>query len=309
MVFDIIGDIHGYADRLKSLLKSLGYVESEGAYRHSDQNRRAIFVGDFVDRGPQIPEAVLLVRSMVEAGSALATMGNHEYNAICFHTRKPGEDHRWMRTRNDSHINQHIETLYQFRNQRRLWEEHLAWFSTLPLYLDLAGIRVIHAAWDPASIDVLRSYSTSGNSLTDHLLPVCTLRGTPEFQAIQNILKGIEIQLPSLGPIVDKDGIVRQEMRVRWWLDTKGKTLDDISFADVPGSAGKPIPDSVKRIIPGYTDPKPVFVGHYWLEEKKPHVLASNVACLDYSVANGGYLAAYSWSGESELCNGHFSVA
>ena len=83
MVFDIIGDIHGYADRLKSLLKSLGYVESEGAYRHSDQNRRAIFVGDFVDRGPQIPEAVLLVRSMVEAGSALATMGNHERESIC----------------------------------------------------------------------------------------------------------------------------------------------------------------------------------------------------------------------------------
>jgi hypothetical protein len=49
--FDIIGDIHGYADTLAGLLRNLGYVEQDGIYRHPA--RRLIFAGDFIDRGPK----------------------------------------------------------------------------------------------------------------------------------------------------------------------------------------------------------------------------------------------------------------
>lgn len=45
-----------------------------------------IFLGDFIDRGPKIRETLQIVRAMVDAGTALAVMGNHEYNAICFHS-------------------------------------------------------------------------------------------------------------------------------------------------------------------------------------------------------------------------------
>jgi hypothetical protein len=49
-----------------------------------------------------------------------------------------------------------------------------------------------------------------------------------------------------------------------------------------------------------------VFVGHYWLSAQRPELLADNVACLDYSVAKGGFLCAYRWNGERTLSNENF---
>ncbi len=62
----------------------MGYTQHGRGYRRLD--RKALFVGDFVDRGPAISEVIEIVRSMVDANDALAVMGNHEYNAIAFHT-------------------------------------------------------------------------------------------------------------------------------------------------------------------------------------------------------------------------------
>lgn len=53
---DIIGDIHGHAGALRALLAKLGYQERDGTYRHAD--RQALYVGDFIDRGPQQVETV-----------------------------------------------------------------------------------------------------------------------------------------------------------------------------------------------------------------------------------------------------------
>ena len=84
MAYDIIGDIHGQADKLEALLRTLGYRDTAGAWRHAE--RQAIFVGDFIDRGPAQVRSVNIVRRMVDAGAALAVMGNHELNAIAWHT-------------------------------------------------------------------------------------------------------------------------------------------------------------------------------------------------------------------------------
>jgi hypothetical protein len=51
-MYDLIGDIHGYADELVQLLDALGYRQSRGVYGYPE--RKVIFVGDFVDRGPKI---------------------------------------------------------------------------------------------------------------------------------------------------------------------------------------------------------------------------------------------------------------
>lgn len=80
MNYDIIGDIHGHAGALKALLADLGYVEKGRTWSHPD--RQAIFLGDFIDRGPRQVETVDIVRRMVDAGNAQAVMGNHELNAI-----------------------------------------------------------------------------------------------------------------------------------------------------------------------------------------------------------------------------------
>src|SRR5262249_4869779 len=83
--FDIIGDVHGCYDELLALLKLLGYVVPEsadaaeiGRMCHHPEERKAIFVGDFVDRGPRTPDALKLVMGMVEAGRSLCVMGNHD---------------------------------------------------------------------------------------------------------------------------------------------------------------------------------------------------------------------------------------
>ena len=75
--FDIIGDVHGCATELEVLLEMLGYVRHNGAWHHP-AGRKAIFVGDLVDRGPRIPDVLRTVMEMVEAGTALAVPGNHD---------------------------------------------------------------------------------------------------------------------------------------------------------------------------------------------------------------------------------------
>ncbi|HEX9011951.1 MAG TPA: AAA family ATPase, partial [Anaerolineaceae bacterium] len=86
--FDLIGDVHGCLGELEQLLDRLGYISREepdlllaGTYgrifSHS-QGRKAVFLGDLVDRGPRILDTLQLVRGMVISGSGLCVLGNHE---------------------------------------------------------------------------------------------------------------------------------------------------------------------------------------------------------------------------------------
>ncbi|HEX7184184.1 MAG TPA: AAA family ATPase [Thermoanaerobaculia bacterium] len=77
--FDLIGDIHGCGGELEEMLTRLGYQpDPAGVWRHSE-GRRAIFLGDLVDRGPRIPDVLRIVMDMVEAGVALCVPGNHDF--------------------------------------------------------------------------------------------------------------------------------------------------------------------------------------------------------------------------------------
>ncbi len=83
--FDIIGDVHGCADELLGLLEKLGYgVErSNGEFEvEPPEGRRAIFLGDLVDRGPKSPEVLRLVMGMVASGAALCVPGNHDAKLV-----------------------------------------------------------------------------------------------------------------------------------------------------------------------------------------------------------------------------------
>jgi protein phosphatase len=81
--FDMIGDIHGCHDELIELLAQLGYgSEDEGsAYRHPN-GRKAVFLGDLVDRGPATPAVLRTVMAMTEAGHAICVPGNHERKLV-----------------------------------------------------------------------------------------------------------------------------------------------------------------------------------------------------------------------------------
>jgi protein phosphatase len=79
--FDIIGDVHGCYDELNTLLVQLGYkIEngSDGPKATPPDGRKAVFVGDLVDRGPKIPDVLRLVMGMVDEGTALCVPGNHD---------------------------------------------------------------------------------------------------------------------------------------------------------------------------------------------------------------------------------------
>jgi protein phosphatase len=76
--FDIIGDVHGCCDELEQLLLQLGYERNgDGPWTHPG-GRKAIFVGDLVDRGPRIVDTLKTVMSMSAAGTALSVPGNHD---------------------------------------------------------------------------------------------------------------------------------------------------------------------------------------------------------------------------------------
>ena len=75
--FDIIGDVHGCHVELLSLLDRLGYDTSADPITHPE-GRRAVLLGDLVDRGPGVAEVLEVAMSMVDAGSALCIAGNHE---------------------------------------------------------------------------------------------------------------------------------------------------------------------------------------------------------------------------------------
>jgi protein phosphatase len=83
--FDIIGDIHGCFDELQTLLKKLDYeiLEDEQKFRvYHPMNRKAIFLGDLVDRGPNVADVLRIVMDMVECGNALCIPGNHDVKLL-----------------------------------------------------------------------------------------------------------------------------------------------------------------------------------------------------------------------------------
>ncbi|MFL5797762.1 MAG: polynucleotide kinase-phosphatase [Actinomycetota bacterium] len=81
--FDIIGDVHGCHDELVSLLAKLGYgVVEDGSSASHPEGRKAVFLGDLVDRGPNTPGVLRLVMGMVASGSALCLPGNHENKLV-----------------------------------------------------------------------------------------------------------------------------------------------------------------------------------------------------------------------------------
>ena len=300
--YDLIGDIHGQAIELKALLEKLGYQIVDGVHTHP--TRKAIFLGDLVDRGAHQKEVIAIVRSMVKSGAALSVMGNHEFNAIAYFTDdgKGG----YLRERNQKNRKTHEAFLEAYQDDPEEWRDVIEWFKTLPLWLDFDGLRVVHACWDREIISRIREYQGDSTLLSDELLrSACDKSSDWQYEAIEVILKGKEIALPEGVHFYDKDRTKRHEMRVRWWDDSSTTYMTAYMG---PEQYRTHIPDDPiegNHLVEYGHHEKPVFLGHYWLEGT-PIPLADNIACLDYSVAKDGPLVAYRWSGEQVLNKGNY---
>ena len=303
MSYDIIGDIHGCAHSLQLLLDRLEYSVHDGAYRHPE--RRVIFLGDFIDRGPLQRETIEIVRRMVDAGAALSVMGNHEFNALAYYTpdRESGD---YLRPHTEKNMRQHQAFLDAYAHTPDDHADVIAWFMTLPLWLDLGGLRVVHACWDARLIARIAEFQGGSHLLSEDLLVQSNRRGQWQFEALETLLKGKEIRLPDGASFRDKDGTSRHNIRVRWW-DQGATNFKEAFFG--PESARTHIPEDEiagDHLVDYSHEAPPVFLGHYWMEDE-PAPLARNIACLDYSVAKpGGRLTAYRWDGEQVLEKARF---
>lgn len=295
-MFDIIGDIHGHADKLEALLLKLGYTKKNGIYSHND--RKALFVGDYIDRGPNIREALEIVKAMVDSNNAIALMGNHEYNALCFHFQETEGGH--LRKHLIKNIIQHYETLRQFQNRQKEYEDYLDWFKTLPLYFETDTFRVVHACWGYNNIHYLRQ-TLINDRLNDDLIYQSVKKGTALNEAVDQTLKGKEIEMPPGLFFFDKDGTRRTNIRIKWWENPAEMTYKSISVETIESLPDLPI-DMNEQISNEYykSDDKIVFFGHYW-RKGEPVFYRNNICCLDYSVAKGGLLVAYRFNGENKL--------
>ena len=302
-MYDLIGDIHGHADELVELLETLGYENAQGAYRHPE--RKVIFLGDFIDRGPKIRQVLEIVRPMIEDGNALAVMGNHELNALAYHTEDQNSPGEHLRSRNPKNEKQHRATLEQLTPQEL--GSYLEWFRTLPMWLDLDGLRVVHACWDDGAIAPIAQALKAHRGITSDFLHYACKKGNALFAQVEIVLKGKEAALPEGESFLDPDGHPRTEIRSRWYLSPECQTYrtyalqSDVIPCDLELDASV-----IAEAVPYPKTAKPVFVGHYWLSANRPELLADNVACLDYSVAKGGLLCAYRWQGEQTLSNENF---
>jgi hypothetical protein len=302
-MYDLIGDLHGHADELVQMLRYLGYMKESGVYRHPE--RKVIFLGDFIDRGSQIRQVLEIVRSMVDAGRALAILGNHELNALAYHTRDADSPGEFLRPHTPKNQHQHRKTLEQLSGGELT--SYLDWFRKLPMWLELRGLRAIHACWDDPSIECVGQSLRSMSGVTDTFLQSACKSGNELFEAVETILKGKEAALPESVFICDKDGQMRAETRVRWYLSPVKQTYRTYALTDVVDCDVDLDPTIADKASPYPPHAKPVFIGHYWMKPARPEILAPNVACLDYSVAKGGFLCAYRWNGEETLKNENFA--
>lgn len=303
---DIIGDVHGEYDALCALLHHLGY-DLDGAH---PAGRTLVFVGDFCDRGPNSPAVLERVRHLLQSGRASAVLGNHEINLLRGQAK---EGSGWFF---DERIQQDHDRYAPFqRSTDAARADILALLSSLPIALERDDLRIVHAAWNPESIEAIRSLPLGSVRLAyerwneearqredqttleqriqeelddwpfdledPHRRPPF-LHAHAEHEAHQQMLNPLKVltsgvERPGMSPLFS-GGKWRFCERAAWWDD--------------------------------YADPIPVVVGHYWRQVHRPthktpakgddalfekthpfawHGRRGNVFCVDFS-AGGRWL-------------------
>ncbi|MFT3739133.1 MAG: metallophosphoesterase [Breznakibacter sp.] len=293
--FDFIGDVHGHANELEMLLSQLGYQLKNNVWYHS--NYKAVFVGDFISRGPESRKVLKIVRSMVENKSAYAILGNHEINAICYFTKRqnglpiriPGPANKKMLDK----IKGEYPNIHELEND-------IKWLRKLPLYYDFKYVRVVHAYWSNSHIELLNG-AMPETKLKRKFLREVFRGGTAISKAFMQTIKGVEFCFPHNLVIKDNLGIRRVCYRVKWWQTPNNKTFEELSFETKLTLPNDQVPLHLvsEYEVYGPNEP-PVFIGHYCTETGQS-VASGNVCCVDTCVAGGGPLSAYRWEGERAL--------
>lgn len=293
--YDAIGDIHGHASALEALLSKLGYREKGGCYRHP-QNRKVVFLGDYIDRGPEIRRVLQIVRAMINAGEAHGILGNHEVNALWYHNRDDAG--AYLRAHGPGIKKQHAATLEQIANpDPEEWQEWLAWLAGLPIWMDFGAIRVIHACWAAENIRALKGLNLQNKKDLIRF----SRKGSQENLLLRPLLNGPELALPNGAIFQAHGGKICHEIRYKWWTHLESLSYRQALFPGEDESLPDILVENPPVHFPVAPDDPITFFGHYAILAESPAPLLPNLACLDYGSGKGGALVAYSWDGESSL--------
>lgn len=305
MIYDIIGDIHGQADKLKGLLTQLGYRHN-GEFFVPPPNHKAVFIGDLIDRGKQELETLAIVFAMLDNEVAYAVMGNHEYNALAFATVNENNVSDYLRPHTPTNTHQHQAFIDEVGFDSELHHYWLSRFYQLPLWLELDEVCFVHACWDTKAMAMLQPLLTANHCLPYPALQATGQKDSPAYEALERVLKGVETRLPDGYYYLDKEGTKRRKMRVQWWLANAENSLSGQKIHDIARAMPKDLahipPDTLADEIDfDFDNTKPVFIGHYWLTGT-PAVLSDKVVCVDYSAAvDSGFLTAYQFDTDNPI--------
>lgn len=299
--YDIIGDVHGNARELEELLGKLGYANVLGVW--SNPERKAIFVGDFIDRGSNSRKVLSIVKAMVEYGSAYAILGNHELNAILYLTKENGKP---IRKPSESSRKLIEKVRSEFSKDPELLKDYIKWLRKLPLFLDFGKFRVVHAYWNDKYVAQVAAIYHQDGRLKKQTLKDIVNPNHPISNAINRITKGIECRLPDDLIIKDSKNIRRNNFRIKWWEPAHNKTFRELSFGNKFKLPEYTVPEQILFPFEIYEENKPiVFFGHYCMDEETL-IQRKNICCVDACIASGGALVAYRWNGESEVKKANF---
>lgn len=286
--WDVIPDIHADIERLEATLQA------------REPGVPIAFLGDIIDAGgaTRVSDDVAVltrVRDLVDTGKAVAVMGNHELNAILYHT--VGADRVPLRERSEKNRAQDRSFVQQLGTATPQAHEWIDWFLNLPLWRDLDGLRLVHACWSQPDIDLIAERRPDGR-ITRADLPEIATEETPFARAVKNLVTGPEVRLePSAHPgFHDAGGHRRNHVRIAWWRSGT-RTWRDAALS-VPRPEELPAGDvpSSREVAFYPQDAPPVIVGHYKMTGES-RIESDNAACLDYPQST----CVYRWRGESAL--------
>jgi len=296
---DIIGDVHGEIAALQDLLAVLGYAP-DGS--HPGQ-RRLVFLGDLIDRGPDSPAVLNLVESLVESGRAQCLLGNHELNLLR-DIRKHGNDWFMKPEAQDEFPGRPVSAAAKPAIR--------AFLATLPVVLERADLRLVHACWNERALgDLLAANSSDVLSLYQHYQARADeQRQTPAMRKAllqEYRTHGESMRDPDWQPVF-LPAIAAADVAYQMSNPLRILTSGEEATSETPFWAGGRW-RMVERVRwwEHYREAVPVIIGHYWRryseaapligEKYGPDIFAGiaphqwmgparSVYCVDFSVGS-----------------------
>lgn len=282
--YDIIGDVHGHQEKLINLLQTLGYTKENNVWKQD--GHKAVFVGDLIDKGPKAAEVLKTVKAMVDAGSAIMVIGNHELNWIQDAADHTADAVAFMDATEKHHSRRQLTEAFKYQIDGLI--DLFNWLRNQPMYIDHPDLRVVHACWDEEAIATLKAASI--DRLDQKALEGYRDTYSNTYLAIDRVVAGCAHQFPS--KLAYDPNYRSTRFRIKWWPEDR-VSINPIEIQPAPAKVQLP------------EDQPPVFFGHYAMVGT-PDVLGHNVAGLDYSAAYGGELVAYRHKPGQPLDRAHF---